>query len=193
MSGPSGAGKGTLSPLLCAARGFPLSVSATTRPPRQGEVDGKHYHFLSPKRFEEIVASQGFLEWAIVHGKHSYGTLRGETLASLRKHGKLLVEADIQGHRQIRRSKEPQIEVALKSVFIAPGSMDELRERILNRQPDMPADELSRRLSSAEAEMAARFEYDHVVVNRKGRLDKALCELCSITDLWLSGCAVSTA
>jgi guanylate kinase len=156
ITGPSGVGKGTLIRLLLDR--FPrmaLSVSATTRRPRPGERDGVDYHFLSPEEFDRRIEAGDFLEWAEYAG-HRYGTLTSELE---RDADPLVLEIEVQGARQVRE-RVPEA----TSVFIAPPSEEALRTRLVGRGSDDP-DQIEKRLAVARQELAAREEFDHVVVN----------------------------
>jgi guanylate kinase len=154
VTGPSGVGKGTLIRELC--REFPdlrLSVSATTRRPRSGEKDGLDYHFLSPEEFEKRVQAGDFLEHATYAGNR-YGTLREEV-----EDGPVVLEIEVQGARQVREALPEALQV-----FIAPPSNDVLRERLIGRGTDSP-ETIRARLAEAEAELGAKDEFHHVIVN----------------------------
>jgi guanylate kinase len=169
ITGPSGVGKGTLIRLLLAR--FPqmkLSVSATTREPRPGEVNGVDYHFLSPEEFEAKVEADEFLEWAEYAGNR-YGTLRSELERDAHP---LVLEIEVQGARQVRARVRDAV-----SVFIAPPSAEALRTRLVGRGSDSP-EQVERRLETAWREMAARDEFDYVVVNDD--LDAAVEELSGL-------------
>jgi guanylate kinase len=166
ITGPSGVGKGTLIRLLLDR--FPrmaLSVSATTRRPRPGETAGVHYHFLSPEEFQERVDAGDFLEWAEYAGNR-YGTLRSELE---RGSHPLVLEIEVQGARQVRERVPEAV-----GVFIAPPSEEALRTRLIGRGSDTP-EQIERRLEVAREELAARDEFDYVVVNDD--LDAAVAEL----------------
>jgi guanylate kinase len=174
LSSPSGAGKTTLTRRLLAEEGddCTLSISATTRPPRLGEVDGQHYFFLSRTAFEAKRDSGGFLEWAEVFG-NLYGTPKAaieETLASGRD---VIFDIDWQGARQISQSAPGD---AVR-IFILPPSRRVLEERLRNRAADAD-DVVARRLASASEEMAHWEEYDYVLVNDD--LDDCLAALRTI-------------
>ena len=160
ISSPSGAGKSSLSRQLIAEHErLELSVSCTTRAPRPGETDGVEYHFVTPERFEELVAQDAFLEWADVHD-HRYGTLRAPVMAALEAGRDVVFDIDWQGGRQITaRARE---DVVL--VFILPPSLAALRERLQGRAQDA-ADVIERRLTRAAGEIAHYDEYDYVIVN----------------------------
>ncbi len=172
VSGPSGVGKGT----VCAAlfRRDPdsvLSVSATTRPPRPMDVEGKTYHFLTREEFLSRREQGAFLEWAEVYGNF-YGTLRSE-VQRLREQGKnVILEIDTQGARQIKAAAPDCV-----SVFILPPSLEELRARISGRGTESP-EVLELRLSKAEEEMAQAAHYDYRIVNDD--VERAAGELAQI-------------
>jgi len=162
VSGPTAVGKGTV--VAALARAHPeifVSVSATTRPPRRGEVDGAHYLFTTPAEFDELVASGSMLEWAVVHGVHRYGTPRAPVLAALAAGRPALLEIDLQGARQVRDSW-PQAQF----VFLAPPSWEELVRRLVGRGTEDEA-ERRRRLETAREELAAEPEFDVTIVNRR--------------------------
>lgn len=159
VTGPSGVGKGTLIKEL--RRRMPelqLSVSATTRPPRQGEVDGVAYHFLSPREFEARVAAGDFLESAEYSGNR-YGTLKSEVEARLGRGHSVLLEIEVEGARQIRETMPEAVRC-----FIAPPAPEVLRQRLDGRGTDT-AEAIERRLKVAEEEMVAQREFAHVIVN----------------------------
>ena len=166
ITGPSGVGKGTLIRLLLDR--FPrmaLSVSATTREPRPGEEDGVDYHFLSHDEFEAKVESDEFLEWAEYAGNR-YGTLRSELERDAHP---LVLEIEVQGARQVRARVRDAV-----TVFIEPPSEEALRTRLVGRGSDS-TEQIERRLDTALRELAARNEFDHVIVNDD--LDAAAEEL----------------
>jgi len=171
ITGPSGVGKGTVIRALRELHpDLGLSVSATTRAPRSGEVDGEHYHFLSGEEFDARVAAGEFVEHAAYSG-NQYGTLRSE----LERHaaaGGVVLEIELQGARQIRETMPEATQI-----FIAPPTPETLRERLVGRGTD--SDEaIARRLEVAEEELAAQGEFQHVVVNDD--VDRAVAELDSI-------------
>ena len=134
------------------------SVSATTRAPRPGEVDGREYHFLDESAFRAAVSSGDFLEWVEYSG-YLYGTLRSEVEAKLTAGDDVILEIELIGARAVRKTMPEAI-----SVFIAPPSMAELAERLRGRGTETAA-AIAKRLHRAEAEVAAAKEFDHVVVN----------------------------
>ncbi len=159
VSAPSGAGKTTLIRKVLA--GFPslaYSVSHTTRQPREGEVDGRDYFFVSVPEFETLIQSDRMLEYARVHDNY-YGTSRTFVEETLERGGSLLLDIDVQGAGQIMASGLGPV-----SVFIMPPSMDELKRRLEGRGTDS-AEVIARRLENAVGEVAARDRYDHVLVN----------------------------
>jgi guanylate kinase len=180
ITGPSGVGKGTLiRELLRRLPDLELSISATTRAPREGEVDGRDYHFLSPEQFEERMRREDFLEYATYSG-NSYGTLRTEVERRLAAGHSVVLEIEVQGARQVRAAMRESIQV-----FIAPPDPAVLRQRLDSRGTDSPA-AIDARLKVAEGEMAAQNEFAHVVVNDD--LERAAGELEGIvrTELGLS-------
>ncbi len=174
VTGPSGVGKGTLIRTLRERfPGLELSVSATTRPPRAGERDGVDYHFLAPEEFERRLRAGEFLEHADYAG-YRYGTLRSEIERARRAGARALVlEIEVQGARQVREALPEAVQV-----FIAPPSEEALRTRLVGRGSDS-ADQIERRLAVAQEELAARDEFEKVIVN--DRLDDAVDELVRLT------------
>jgi len=159
LSSPSGAGKSTIARMLMASdNGLALSISATTRPIRPGEVDGEDYHFVSSETFEQMVASGEFLEWAFVFG-HRYGTLKSEVLKVIEGGRDVLLDIDWQGTQQLK-----QVDPDIVRVFILPPSMTELERRLRARGTD--SDEVIRqRMDRAAAEISHWAEYDYVLIN----------------------------
>jgi guanylate kinase len=160
LAGPTAVGKGTVATYI--KQNFPdvhLSISATTRAPRPGEVDGVHYYFVDDAEFDAMVESEALLEWAQVHGHHRYGTPRRPIEAAMAAGAPVLFEIDLQGARQIRSSM-PQA----RHVFLLPPSWDELVRRLENRGTESQA-ERDRRLETALTELAAQSEFDVRVVN----------------------------
>ena len=151
--------------LLERCPGLELSVSATTRPPRPGEREGREYHFLDPDEFDERVERGEFVEHAVYAG-HRYGTLRSELERPARG---IVLEIDLQGARQVRESLPWATQV-----FIAPPSLEDLRRRLEGRGSDSE-EQIARRLEVAPTELAAKQEFTRVVVNDD--LDRALTEL----------------
>lgn len=175
ISGPSGAGKGTLVELVRAQRpDLGLTVSAATRAPRPGEIDGVSYHFMSQSEYDARVAAGEFLEWANVHG-NCYGTLKSEVQKNLDAGRSVILEIDIQGGMHVQ---EVFPEVVL--IFIAPPSLEELEVRLRGRATEDEAS-LERRLGDAAAEIEfAQQHYDEFIVNDD--LNRACSELLEILD-----------
>jgi len=138
-----------------------VSVSVTTRPPRPGEVDGVHYHFVSDAEFDALIADGALLEWAIVHGLYRYGTPRDPVMRALDEGRPALLEIDLQGARQVKANCPDA-----QFVFLAPPSWEELIRRLVGRGTESVVQQ-QRRLETARAELAAQTEFDHVVVNRE--------------------------
>jgi len=170
LSSPSGAGKTTLSrKLLAQERGIELSISVTTRPKRRGEINGRHYHFIDRKRFDQLARSDELLEFAEVFGNF-YGTPRKPVEKALKQGRDVLFDIDWQGTQQLDE-KLPQ---DLVSVFVLPPSIPELERRLHTRAQD--DDKVIRaRMAKAGGEMTHWAEYDYVVVNRD--FDRAFSEV----------------
>lgn len=160
LAGPTAVGKGAVTSWL--REHHPeiwISVSATTRKQRPGEVDGVHYHFVDDATFDAMVADGELLEWAVVHQHARYGTPRGPVLEALAQGRPALLEIDLQGARQVRE-RMPEA----RFVFLAPPSWEELVRRLVGRGTEDEA-ERERRLETARAELAAEPEFDATVVN----------------------------
>jgi guanylate kinase len=169
ITGPSGVGKGTLIERLREQiPELELSISATTRVPRPGEVDGRDYHFLTSAEFEHRVKAGDFLEHATYSGNR-YGTLREEVDRRLADGASVVLEIEVQGARQVRDAMPEAVQI-----FIAPPSPEVLRERLERRGTDA-REAIEERLRTAESELEARDEFPHVVVNDD--LQKAASEL----------------
>ena len=174
MSSPSGGGKGTILDKVFERRGrLRHAVSATTRAPRAGEVDGRHYYFLSTGEFEQWKTEDCFAEWAAVHGEH-YGTLKSELSKILESGHDAVLELDVQGMRSISASRDDVV-----SVFIMPPSFEVLAER-LRKRGGLEEGELRLRLKNAEEEIAAAKEYDYIVSNDD--LDQAVAAFLAILE-----------
>jgi guanylate kinase len=159
ITGPSGVGKGTLiSALRERVPGLEMSVSATTRPPRPGEVEGRDYYFLDPAEFDRRARESAFLEHATYSG-HRYGTLRSEVERKLAAGEGVVLEIEVQGARQVRAAMPEAVQV-----FIAPPDPSDLRRRLRGRGTDAE-EAIEARLRTAEQELEARQEFSHVVVN----------------------------
>ena len=160
LSSPSGAGKTTLSRMLLAKDSeIKLSVSATTRPPRPGEIDGVHYHFVSAAEFDRMVDEDDFYEWAEVFG-HRYGTPKGIIRAALKQGQDFLFDIDWQGTQQLFQKDQQDV----VRVFILPPSIEELHRRLQSRATDS-ADVIAARMERARAEISHWDGYDYVIIN----------------------------
>ncbi|CAG7845525.1 Guanylate kinase [Pseudoclavibacter triregionum] len=160
LAGPTAVGKGTVSAYI--RDHYPdvlMSVSATTRAPRPGEVDGVHYLFVDDAEFDRMIEADELLEYATVHNAHRYGTPRGPIEAALEMGRPVLLEIDIQGARQVRE-RMPDARL----VFLLPPSWDDLVARLVGRGTET-AEEQTRRLETAKVELAAQDEFDDLVVN----------------------------
>lgn len=174
LSGPSAVGKSTVVRRLREeVPELHFSVSATTRAPRPGEVDGQDYHFVSPDRFQELIDTGQLLEWAEIHGGlHRSGTPSAPVLSAAEAGYPVLIEVDLAGARAVKNAMPDVL-----SVFLAPPDWESLRARLVGRGTETP-EVMARRLATAEAELAAQGEFDVVVVNRQ--LESACAELISL-------------
>jgi guanylate kinase len=174
LSGPSAVGKSTL--VRCLRERIPnlhFSVSATTRAPRPGEVDGVDYQFVSPARFQELIDQGALLEWADIHGGlHRSGTLAEPVRAATASGQPVLIEVDLAGARSVKREMPEAL-----TVFLAPPSWEDLEARLAGRGTETP-EVIRRRLDTARIELAAQDDFDEVVVN--SRLESACAELVSL-------------
>lgn len=160
LAGPTAVGKGTVAAHIKEHHPeIHLSVSATTRAPRPGEVDGVHYYFVDDAEFDRLVAEGELLEWATVHNRHRYGTPRGPIEKILESGRTALLEIDLQGARQVRDA-DPTATL----VFLLPPSWDELVQRLVGRGTE-DEEERARRLRTAKGELASQAEFDFRVVN----------------------------
>jgi guanylate kinase len=174
ITGPSGVGKGTLiRALFDRIPSLELAVSATTRTPRPGEENGLAYHFLTRDEFASRVDAGDFVEHAEYSGNH-YGTLRSELERRLSAGVPVVLEIEVQGARQVREKMPEAVQV-----FIAPPSRETLRTRLVGRGTDTP-DQVARRLETADAELDAQPEFQHVVVN--DRLEDAIDQLVAVVE-----------
>lgn len=174
VSGPSGSGKSTICKRLLEDARVEFSISATTRAPRSGEVDGRDYHFVDKARFRAMIEHGEFIEWAEVHG-NLYGTPRAPMERALAEGRLFLLEIDVQGGAQLKALGLPGV-----YVFIAPPDLDSLRARLVQRGTDTP-EVIERRMAKAAEEMRAKERYDHVVVNRE--LETAVAEVRALVGL----------
>ena len=173
ISGPSGTGKGTIcKKLLETDPNLRLSVSVTTRAPREGEVDGREYHFITEERYMGLLEEGGLLEHASVYGKTMYGTPREPVMDWLEQGTDVILEIDVQGAFQVRENYPDCI-----LIFILPPSMEELRSRILNRGSETE-ETMAARLGEAQREIDLSERYDYRVINEE--LEQAVAEVRQI-------------
>ncbi len=161
ISGPSGSGKGTICQRLlnnCSHLKMELSVSATTRPPRPGEVDGRDYFFMYPEEFEDTISKGGFLEWAPIYG-YKYGTPAAGVMHSLEQGKNVILEIDVQGGISVKKSFPEAV-----LIFILPPTRQLLKRRLIDRNTDS-LDEIEKRMNWVDTELAYIPEYDFVVIN----------------------------
>ncbi len=173
LAGPSAVGKGTVAEYVRTH--YPQvwhSVSVTTRPPRPGELDGTHYHFVTDAEFDQLRVAGDLLEWAVVHGRAGYGTPRAPVEAALTQGRLALLEIDLQGARQVRQAMPEAL-----FVFLAPPTWEELVARLVRRGTESE-EARAARLASARVELAAAQEFDAVVVNDD--VQRAAAELVSL-------------
>jgi len=160
LAGPTAVGKGTVAAHIREHNPeIHLSVSATTRPPRPGEIDGVHYYFVDDAEFDRLIDQDELLEYAVVHNRSRYGTPRAPIDAALAADKTVLLEIDLQGARQVRAA-EPSATL----IFLLPPSWDELVQRLVGRGTEGD-EERARRLRTAKVELAAQNEFDHLIVN----------------------------
>jgi guanylate kinase len=160
IAGPTAVGKGTVVRHLIESHPeILLSISATTRSPRAGEVDGVDYYFVSHEEFEQMIANNELLEYAVVHRKNKYGTPREPVEKALASDNQIILEIDIQGAKQVKASM-PDANL----IFIAPPSLEELKKRLVGRGTET-LEEIAIRLETAEVELASQRSFDHVVIN----------------------------
>ncbi|WP_029116998.1 guanylate kinase [Mycobacterium sp. URHB0044] len=174
LSGPSAVGKSTV--VRCLRDRLPdlhFSVSATTRAPRPGEVDGVDYAFVTPERFQQLIDDGELLEWAEIHGGlHRSGTPAEPVRAAARSGRPVLIEVDLAGARSVKAAMPDAL-----TVFLAPPSWEALEARLVGRGTESP-EVMARRLDTARAELAAQHTFDKVVVN--SQLESACAELVSL-------------
>jgi len=179
LAGPAGSGKSTLCDrLVTAGLGFTRVVTSTTRAPREGEVNGVHYHFFTPAQFDAKLAAGEFLEWAWVHGERRYGTLAASVLGPLLQGQSLVISMDVQGVESLRRiaSRNAFLARSLTTVFIRVD-----RERLMARMRERGKDdeaEIARRMATAEAELREASKFDFVIESRTR--DEDFAELLGI-------------
>ncbi len=167
VSGPSGSGKGTILGEILKSPDYVYSVSATTRQPRQGEIDGKHYFFMQKTEFEERILQNGFIEYAEYNGNY-YGTPVDFVNANLKNGKNVVLEIEVQGAMQIKKT----IPDAL-FIFMTPESRTELEKRLRLRGSE-DEQTIKRRLAIADRELSSSLLYDYVIFNEKGKQEKAV-------------------
>ncbi|MBI4679278.1 MAG: guanylate kinase [Elusimicrobia bacterium] len=171
ISAPSGTGKSTICQrLLKSRKNIRYSVTCTTRPPRDGEADGRHYFFVGREEFKKRIRSHEFIEWAMVHD-HYYGVPRAFLEDCIGKGIDVVLAIDVQGGRTIRR-KFPESVL----IFVLPPSIGTLRERLQSRREG--SDSLAKRLANSRGELGAAKSYDYLVVNDD--LDKAVAQISAV-------------
>lgn len=176
LAGPTAVGKGTVSTFI--RDNYPqvwLSVSATTRAPRPGEVEGVHYFFKSAEEFDQLVADGELLEWAVVHGVNRYGTLRSTVRNAVDQGKSVLLEIDLQGARQVKEAM-PEADF----VFLAPPTWEELVRRLVGRGTETEQEQQTR-LETAKLELAAQTEFDYTIIN--DNVSRAAAELVKLMGL----------
>ncbi|CAN5357101.1 hypothetical protein BH11ACT4_BH11ACT4_03520 [soil metagenome] len=175
LAGPTAVGKGSVSAYIREHHpDVQLSISATTRKPRPGEIDGVHYYFVTDAEFDRMIADGELLEWAVVHNSYRYGTPRPPIDAALAAGKKVLLEIDLQGARSVRRVM-PEAQL----IFLLPPSWEELVRRLTGRGTES-IEEQQRRLETARIELAAQDEFDAKVVNRE--VGQAAAEVVELMD-----------
>jgi len=175
LSGPSGVGKSTLIERLKRDR-FPIThtVTATTRPRREGKVHGVHYYFLTSDEYDALLHKEQFLEHAVVHNLHRYGIPLHSIRDGLRRGQDVILAAEVQGASTVRWKLPNAI-----TIFLRPESLEELEPRLAARGTETP-EERHIRMATAEREMQRMSEYDYVIVNHRDRLDQAVTDLKAI-------------
>jgi guanylate kinase len=176
LAGPTAVGKGSVSAYIREHHPeIQLSVSATTRPPRPGEIDGVHYYFVTDAEFDRMIVEHELLEWAVVHNSYRYGTPRPPIDAALSAGKPVLLEIDLQGARNVRAELPGAI-----LVFLLPPSWEELVRRLTGRGTEDPSEQ-ARRLETARVELAAQDEFDYRVVNTEvGAAAREVVELMAV-------------
>ena len=177
ISGPSGSGKGTVvSSLLGMDDRFTVSVSATTRAPREGEVNGKHYYFIDRAEFERRIGSDMMLEWAEYCGNY-YGTPGREVSENLEAGRNVILEIEVAGAMQIKKKCPGAL-----LIMIAPPDFKTLEARLRGRGDNVDESVIAGRLATAKKELARLAEYDYIVVNHDGAVDQAAADIIGIVD-----------
>lgn len=173
FSAPSGCGKGTMLAEILKDERFRCSISATTRAPREGEVDGVNYHFIAREVFEKKIAGDEFLEYA-EYCENLYGTLKSEVDDYLDKGINVILEIEVQGAMKIRELRPDAL-----FIFVAPPSIDELRRR-LNKRGTETQEVIDKRIAQAEEELTYKDKYDHIIIN--DALEDAVSDFFAVID-----------
>ena len=175
ISGPSGCGKGTVVSLLEKQHDFAVSVSATTRAPRDGEIDGVHYHFWTAERFEEAIAGGEMLEYTLYSGsKKYYGTPKARIAEQLESGRDVILEIEVDGAMQVKKRMPEAI-----LIFMVPPSMKALRERLIGRGTES-ADVIEARMNRAFEELKLAHDYDYILVNGENSAEETAQKLLGI-------------
>lgn len=177
ISGPSGSGKSTVAKKVCEAdETLRLSISATTRNPRRGEVDGVDYHFLTHEQFQNKIEQDAFLEWA-EYGNNSYGTLKSEITASCQEGKDTILEIEVNGALQVREQDLSPARSVL--IFLIPASSSHLKKRLRKRNTESKQ-QLTQRLEIARAEISKMDEYDYCVINAENEIEQTVSQIQTI-------------
>ena len=177
ISGPSGSGKSTVAKMLCKIdETLRLSISATTRKPRRGEVDGVDYHFLTHEQFKKQIEQDAFLEWA-KYGNNSYGTLKSEITSSRQAGKDTILEIEVNGALHVREQDISPARSVL--IFLIPASFSHLKERLRKRNTESKK-QLSQRLEIAIAEIGKMEQYDYCVINAENEIEQTVCQIQTI-------------
>ncbi|AMD95507.1 guanylate kinase [Leptotrichia sp. oral taxon 847] len=174
VSGPSGSGKSTVTKLVKDRLNIPLSISATTRKPRNGEIDGKDYYFLTKEEFQKKIKNDEFYEFANVHGNY-YGTLKKTVEENLEKGLNVILEIDVQGALIVKEKKKDAV-----LVFFKTENLEVLENRLRNRKTDSE-EVIELRLKNAKKELEYEKKYDYVIVNKN--IEESCNELINIINL----------
>lgn len=167
VSGPSGSGKGTILGEVLKSPDYVYSISMTTRDPREGEIDGKHYFFVDKATFEEGIEKHNLIEYAVYNNNY-YGTPKDFVEMNLANGRNVILEIEVQGAMQIKKTVPDAL-----FIFMTPESRVELEDRLRSRNTDTE-DNIKRRLAIADRELHSAFLYDYIIINEKGKQDKAV-------------------
>lgn len=177
ISGPSGSGKSTVAKTMCEVDDtLRLSISATTRTPRRGEIDGVNYHFLTQEQFDEQIEQDAFLEWA-KYGNHLYGTPKSEISASQQEGKDTILEIEVNGALQVREKDLSPARSIL--IFLVPSSFAHLKKRLRKRNTESK-EQLAKRLEIAKVELSKIEHYDYCVINADNEIEQTVHQIQSI-------------